>query len=85
MPKWEYCAVWGISSIIRGLRKGSYVTDPDFWAMNRQGIKVAPMKGGIHQVAATIAKLGEEGWEMVGCGNVSEGAHTIYFKRPLEK
>jgi len=33
-------------------------------------------------VAQLIAQLGEEGWEMVGCGSLQERKHCIYFKRP---
>ena len=30
-----------------------------------------------------IKALGESGWELVGCGNISEWRHCIYFKRPI--
>jgi hypothetical protein len=40
---------------------------------------------GIDMCAATIAKLGREGWEMVGAGSVDERTnHFLYFKRPQE-
>jgi hypothetical protein len=29
-------------------------------------------------------KLGKDGWEMVGCGNVGE-SHIVYFKRELTR
>jgi hypothetical protein len=32
-------------------------------------------------IATTIAKLGDEGWKMVGCGNLDTTMHSIYFKR----
>jgi hypothetical protein len=36
------------------------------------------------EVAGVLAKLGEEGWEMVGCGSVFAAGHFLYFKRPLD-
>ena len=31
-----------------------------------------------------INRLGQDGWEMSGCGSISDGsAHRIYFKREI--
>jgi hypothetical protein len=29
-----------------------------------------------------LNKLGMEGWEMAGCGNLSGSTHRLYLKRP---
>ena len=29
-----------------------------------------------------LNKLGAEGWEMAGCGNLSGSTHRLYLKRP---
>ncbi len=36
------------------------------------------------EVAKVLAQLGDEGWEMVGCGAVFASGHFLYFKRPIE-
>lgn len=33
-------------------------------------------------VAQFIARLGDDGWEMVGAGTMTENSHCLYFKRP---
>jgi hypothetical protein len=83
MPKWEYCAMVG-------LRRSGYNTATTYYPsieyFTPTGIEVVEIrsqnkKDEITQTAQAIARLGEEGWEMVGCGNNSEVTHTIYFKR----
>ena len=32
--------------------------------------------------AEFINALGAQGWELVGCGNLSVDKHCLYFKRP---
>ena len=34
-----------------------------------------------NDVGQCIAKLGEEGWKMSGCANLTEHTHVIYFKK----
>ena len=36
------------------------------------------------EVATVLAQLGEQGWEMVGCGSVFASGHFLYFKRPVD-
>ena len=42
-------------------------------------------EGVVRDITKRISRLGEDGWEMVGCGNVSEVRHALYFKRPIEE
>jgi hypothetical protein len=37
-----------------------------------------------NDVAKVLARLGDEGWEMVGCGAVFASGHFLYFKRPFD-
>ncbi|MBI2304537.1 MAG: hypothetical protein HYU86_07305 [Chloroflexi bacterium] len=82
MSKWEYCAVVGIGKLTRDLNP--YY--PAIWHFTAEGVQVIQIKGKeAAEVGRTIARLGEEGWEMVGCG--TEGGdnsshHVVYFKRP---
>ena len=82
MTKWEYCAV---SGIVRG--GDTYLSclirfTPD--GVVRTRLKKTRSESEQTVVAQTIAKLGEDGWEMVSA--VSEGgpfdSHSLYFKRP---
>ncbi len=36
------------------------------------------------ELARLLNKLGDEGWELAGCGNLSPSAHRIYLKRARE-
>ena len=36
-------------------------------------------------VSQCVSALGSKGWEMVGCGNIAERAHVIYFKKKICK
>lgn len=36
-------------------------------------------------VMETIARLGEEGWELTGCGYIGGAFHMLYFKRPKQE
>ncbi len=85
--KWEYCAVIGIQSAGRTL----YPRLPAIWYFTASGVNVTEIKGQeVTLVAQTITQLGEQGWEMVGCGPMAgsssersaEITHAIYFKRP---
>lgn len=82
MPKWEYCAIVGLSRYDKRLVPG----DPAIWRFTPTGIEVVDIRGQqdveAAEVAQSIATLGEQGWEMVGCGNTSQFHHVVYFKRP---
>lgn len=89
MQKWEYCAITGISALSSKLST-SY---PSLLQFSDQGTYVTKIRDEVIEnvyfdeetlTAKRIAKLGEEGWELVGTGNTSEGIHMLYFKRPKE-
>ena len=90
MQKWEYCTLGPVE----------YSSTTWKWAPNEPARIVFTSKGvmeeGINingdsslkdvqdEVAAVLARLGEEGWEMVGCGSVFAAGHFLYFKRPVD-
>jgi hypothetical protein len=92
MQKWEYCCVGPIKADV-GSWKGHY---PYLRFFEPDGLHDKRIKGerGLTEeavLAATVAHLGEEGWEMVGCGivgDLSAGSgdlkHLLYFKRPKQ-
>ena len=71
MTKWEYCAVRAsLNGEVKKLKYFSSSPDP----------KVEDVDD-VHQA---IAKLGEDGWEMVTLAQISQpDARVYYFKRPL--
>lgn len=79
MQKWEYCTVGPITEHygqpLADLASRNY--------LNAEGAQ-AKVKLITDNLFLVISKLGEEGWEMVGCGNVGDKQHLIYFKRPKE-
>jgi len=84
MQKWEYCALVGMAKHTRNLNPHY----PALWYFTPDGYKIVEIKGAEYSgVAATIAKLGEDGWEMVGVGAMPDKATVgldpgvIYFKR----
>ncbi len=86
MQKWEYCEISGLRA--GGLRYTEFVK---LSAKGRQVVTAVNLsqtndadkhREAQDTFACIIAQLGEEGWEMVGAGNISEGQHTLYFKRP---
>jgi len=87
MPKWEYCVLTGI--------KGSnfYPHYPRLQRFTLDGYGLEDMvdfgkrpKGltELTAVAQAIARLGEDGWEMVSAGSRGrlDDTYCIYFKRP---
>ena len=84
-PKWEYCAVTK-AQYPGSVRGGSY------WIIyfRRSTAQVETVEAGVNESALAKAayKLGEEGWEMVGEGQL-EGKpptpggtpNSLYFKR----
>lgn len=76
MSTWEYCAVIGIDRVTPG--RHLHPLYPAIWYFTKEGVQVVELKGNeAKEVAQTIARLGEEGWEMVGCEPLA-----VYFKRP---
>lgn len=87
-PKWEYCAITGIGTVEKGLR---YVPSAQVSYFTSAGTRRESIEGGENQpVAAAIAKLGMEGWEMVGestfdfRGTETPSPGVLYFKRPTQ-
>jgi hypothetical protein len=80
--RWEYCTV---SKAVTSPSRGGLYWITFFREGGIQQVEVeeqATERGG---PARAIAKLGEEGWEMVGQGPLEirqGGLNAIYFKRP---
>ncbi len=81
--KWEYCAVIGILKNQDGLEP-----DPAIWYFTCDGVQVVNIADKeITQGAATIAQLGDEGWEMCGSGSIKDrnsanlNLNAMFFKR----
>ena len=102
MQRWEYCVITGVKVTGIGSFEGKY---PKLYYFSLAGIdrkvdlgkssaKTRPdgfekvTEGGY--IAATIARLGNDGWEMVGTGShesfgqVPPESHCIYFRRLKE-
>jgi hypothetical protein len=77
MHVWEYCAVVEIRTGGRDLTP----VPPAIWYFTPEGVQVVEFQDN-HQVPQIIAQLGQQGWEMVGTGNVAGGGQAVYFKRP---
>jgi len=69
MTKWEYCAI----NTEAGLKY--------FQAEGNHSVEKYTEKN-IDNVHRNIAKLGNEGWELVTHGPIASGASVYYFKRP---
>ena len=80
MQKWEYCAIYQITQMGGWLTGVGMVYRGSF---SVKGVQREELDHDPNALARAIAKLGLEGWEMVGAAVVSEHYHTIYFKRPI--
>jgi hypothetical protein len=79
--KWEYCILEGM--VGPGFAK---FAGPRLIFITPQGEKIETFGKDVPSLSKArlrIAQLGEEGWEMVGMGNIGEVAHAIYFKRRI--
>jgi hypothetical protein len=80
LGKWEYC-------VIGPIKWNSNMERPELTYLTHDGrrsVEMAPIPGRMLEadvLAQHIAQMGEDGWELVGCGNVSEQRHILYFKR----
>jgi hypothetical protein len=89
MQKWEYCTVGPIEYSSSSWKW--IPNEPARIIFTRKGVKEqgfgldesSSLKDVQDAVAAVLAELGEQGWEMVGCGSVFAAGHFLYFKRPL--
>ncbi len=76
--RWEYCRFEDV------LGKGFVAAKLIFFT--DEGEKIESFAAGEessqrNMVAMKVAKLGNEGWEMVGTGITGQGSHAVYFKR----
>lgn len=80
MIKWEYCVITGLQYKPYGLAPFY----PQLLMYHPQGAQQTNLTGKNEsdKVARLIAELGEQGWQMAGTFQESEGVHGIYFKRP---
>ena len=110
MQKWEYCAVGpidtgstrgdpteGVMGMLFAPTTARF-PGPAYQAtlvfMKREGLTPPRAIDSPDDLARTVAALGDDGWELVGCG--TRGNHTgfdkkdlrlehfLYFKRPKE-
>jgi hypothetical protein len=83
MQKWEYCAIAGVHASIP--EADLYALFPTLQIFSKEGTKYKEIsKDDPDDLGKIIADLGEQGWEMVGCGSVGNGGtHALYFKRPI--
>ena len=82
---WEYCAVTKASYV--GSNRGGIYWISYFRDSGVQVIEVEDAALEKNGPAKAIAKLGAEGWEMVGQGplEIRQGApNALYFKRPKQ-
>ncbi|HYO64190.1 MAG TPA: hypothetical protein VER08_11210 [Pyrinomonadaceae bacterium] len=83
-PRWEYCAV--SRAHYGGSSRGGIYWISYFREAGVQVVEVEESAVEKNGMAKAIARLGEEGWEMVGPGQLDirtgTSVNAIYFKRP---
>ena len=105
MQKWEYCVVGPVGvSFTEKKTPGVLIPEaaarfpgPGYMAslvyLNSEGLTRPRVIDSAGALATTIAALGDEGWELAGCGTQGRGdsrgtvnlEHFLYFKRPLQE
>ena len=81
MQKWEYCVVGPIKQNFMG-----YYPQITFFTSEGEQTKSISDEKGMSEteiLARTLASLGNDGWEMVGCGSTGRETHLLYFKRAV--
>ncbi len=76
--KWEYCR---FEDLLGG---GFIAAKLIFFTAEGEKVESLPAveeSSQRNEVAIRIAKLGNEGWEMVATGITGQGSHAVYFKR----
>ena len=81
MQKWEYAAITNVHN--HSITSGRATGWEHFTHLTASGPQVTELSDDNKSLSQLIAKLGVEGWEMVGCGNTGESHHTVYFKRQI--
>ncbi len=80
--KWEYCS---LTRAVVGPSRGGLYWISYFRDSGVQVVEVEELATERTGPAKAIAKLGEEGWEMIGQGPLEirqGGLNALYFKRP---
>jgi hypothetical protein len=86
--QWEYCA------LSRTAYAGGHNTPGNYWIsyFNDSGVKVDTVQENATErsgMAKAIAKLGTQGWELVGAAKLDvrtgEPIDALYFKRPKQQ
>ena len=85
MQKWEYCVLQSVSSVEQheDRRSSMYLQTEDGPKLVLDGRGVPRGQWGL-AIGKLLAGLGDEGWEMVGCGSTAPIYHSLYFKRPKQ-
>lgn len=82
-PRWEYCAV--SKAQYAGSSRGGVYWISYFREAGVQVVEVEESASDRNGMTRAIARLGEEGWEMVGPGQLDirtgTSVNAIYFKR----
>ena len=81
--KWEYCAL--TKAAYAGTGKAGVYWISYFRDAGVQVVEMEDLATERNGPAKSLAKLGEEGWEMVGQGQLEirqRGVAALYFKRP---
>lgn len=84
MNKWDYCSIAPVKVVGGAYKDTQLVRYALEGVLNVPVVEVARTHNVEDAIAITIAKLGDDGWEMVGCGNLETNMHAIYFKRLKE-
>jgi len=90
MQKWEYLVVSDIRNdssvqISKMTNKGNELVKYFYDKAESAPVQQVYFEGvqSVHEATVQlIAQLGDEGWEMVGAGNIHHSSHCLYFKRP---
>jgi hypothetical protein len=88
-PRWDYCSIVGNGYSRRGIASRDYVVTIHFYhpsgirteTVELEEIKEGPT-GEAQVFAKAIARLGDEGWEMVQDQTREGKSSLIYFKKP---
>jgi hypothetical protein len=88
MTRWEYCVLTGVAATDD---EGFEPALPRLYLFTKDGLELVEAFDDNDeemtvrdQVARQIARLGNDGWELVGAGTTGGGTgHSLYFKRAM--
>jgi hypothetical protein len=96
LTRWEFCTIGFLGPHLKHIT--SYNNKINILKFTQDGIETLSLdekfENNQDNIAALVAVLGRQGWEMVGCGSagyygqlsrMQNGlqGHMIYFKRPI--